>query len=1108
MELVQFVDFFDWDTLIVQTLGSTLSFSWVLCNGLFPCILKLSGSPVGILKRKNTGSISCLSNLGCTAVDAESLNVTCSLVGNTSAVASIFTVYGATLSIRNSHFSGCPCAAPGSAVQSSGSTVLIEQTHFLEIFSTDLGGSIYVSATNMSIMKSDFTSSNSDVGGGAIWASHYSNIEIYSTKFTNVQSTGFGGALGIEQSSLDLRESEFTNCSSGSGGYALFASLASSVMLDLVQLNCNSIASSPAFAVQGSSLAVSNSAFSGCSSFRDGTIISAESNSMISIEGTNFKDIHSYGSGGCIGLSTSKLSISFTKFLNVTSDGGGNAVWATLGSSIFMKSVTVSCSDRVLPNSAFKIQSSYFSAMNGSFFSCSSQTDGAILQSYDNSSAIIQYSHFQSVFSEGFGGAVSAYGSNLRILHSSFSFSSSIKGGGAVWSSSFQSCYGTNTTANTILHIDSCIFESCRTIGNGGAIFVSSDTGSLSEESLKVDILGTLFTKCNATGEGGAISLSGRIVLAFIDNVSVHGCFSDLSGGAVSIVDYSTAAVWNTRILQCSAAASGGALTVESGARLNMSDSLVFMCTSGAEGGALSVIDRGTLVLVGSFLEKNAALGLGGGALCLKNALFSIFNVTFTGNQASYGGGGAIFWQGNTFVGPQATCPVEYEASIEYCILGNASSNCAWSTCTLVDRFHHKQGNGQQNLQDFVQSQFSLSFSNNMAQYGSIIASDYKNLDILGVPDPAYPGFPMQLIVLKKDAYNQVISSDSTSVIQALQYLAGSTGPDPWVSFVGGTIGRLQQGAVSFSFGVKPFFSKIDFKSGFVSLKSQPFFYFSGTDLATDGSIVMQSSIVPVVFRESDSNGDDICPNGYILALDVDENLNGSAQCKLCPSGSYSVNPLASNPSSASSAPGCLNCPAGGNCVHGGSDVTFKFGNWTMANGMYVLIACPYGFQLVNSTTGTNHGTFAHDLQQCLKCPTGTYIINPNVGQCQTCPKGALCKSDLSCAFVYSPSFQCPTPGDSIVGDWVIADSSNIFALIGCPAGYSLESTSKVGSADLQMCKPCGVGQYIINPNTDDCQACPPGHFMNTSYLLLFSSCCRASDNFGFFVRVYRCNMS
>ena len=44
----------------------------------------------------------------------------------------------------------------------------------------------------------------------------------------------------------------------------------------------------------------------------------------------------------------------------------------------------------------------------------------------------------------------------------------------------------------------------------------------------------------------------------------------------------------------------------------------------------------------------------------------------------------------------------------------------------------------------------------------------------------------------------------------------------------------------------------------------------------------------------------------------------------------------------------------------------------------------------MNSTQGTSSGTFSPDSQECIKCPFGTYIVNPNTDVCTKCPKGEL----------------------------------------------------------------------------------------------------------------------
>ena len=97
---------------------------------------------------------------------------------------------------------------------------------------------------------------------------------------------------------------------------------------------------------------------------------------------------------------------------------------------------------------------------------------------------------------------------------------------------------------------------------------------------------------------------------------------------------------------------------------------------------------------------------------------------------------------------------------------------------------------------------------------------------------------------------------------------------------------------------------------------------------------------------------------------------------------------------------------------------------------------------------------------------------------CQTCPKGAVCSYDSSCALARPPSFKCPAAGSRVtyaIGTWKKDSYTGKYFLRDCPAGYTLVSVSRAGSEDLQECKACiSPSQYILQPE-DDCQTCPPG---------------------------------
>ena len=132
---------------------------------------------------------------------------------------------------------------------------------------------------------------------------------------------------------------------------------------------------------------------------------------------------------------------------------------------------------------------------------------------------------------------------------------------------------------------------------------------------------------------------------------------------------------------------------------------------------------------------------------------------------------------------------------------------------------------------------------------------------------------------------------------------------------------------------------------------------------------------------------------------------------------------------------------------------------------------CPRGYILVPDQDGEVNGS-----AMCTLCRPGFYSLSPlaqselsgssiNSPSCLSCPAGCKCAfggADIHCE----------------PGEWKAVDG--VFRLTSCPAGSQLiNSTTGTSqgpfSNNLQQCKACLPGQYIINPDTDTCQDCPPG---------------------------------
>lgn len=130
-------------------------------------------------------------------------------------------------------------------------------------------------------------------------------------------------------------------------------------------------------------------------------------------------------------------------------------------SSIYVRSVAFRCRNNY--KSTFKIQGSVLILSGSSFTDCNSDSDGGAIQAYDAALVTIETCNFTNIHSRGFGGAVAAHGSSLSITKSRLLNCTSKNGGGAVWSSAFQDCYGSDRLKNTQLDISLSVFVQCRT---------------------------------------------------------------------------------------------------------------------------------------------------------------------------------------------------------------------------------------------------------------------------------------------------------------------------------------------------------------------------------------------------------------------------------------------------------------------------------------------------------------------------------------------------------------------------------------------------------------------------------------------------------------------
>ena len=586
--------------------------------------------------------------------------------------------------------------------------------------------------------------------------------------------------------------------------------------------------------------------------------------------------------------------------------------------------------------------------------------------------------------------------------------------------STFRSCFSdvdgvvVQSFGNAYVSIVSCVFEDIHSIGMGGAIFVAGG---------QMNINGSVFKNCSADSGGGAIAAvtyesSGSEVqvdttVLIYTSVFDH-CLSEGNGGAIYVISQPTIffsviliELYTVELVKCSGY--GGGAIFASGADVvtNVKYCRFEACDAKVWGGAVSANDKSQIIVVNSSFFNNSAKGLGGGAIFVNDSIVSIFGSDFVLNSAPAGGGGSLFWQG--------TVPPEIRNS-------------------------------------------NMCSHQNFAVYGSCLASAFKYFDVQFVPtqsSPVYPGLSFNIVVLKKDAYNQTIKTDSSSLVQVFPILDASLASDPSLSISGKTIVRMDLGVANFTISIEPLFVVVDSTNENTQLNHLPSIYFAGQDSQTSNQLKMRSFEVHPVLAE----GSHICPRGYVLSL-TKSSLPAPGICKLCKSGTYSLNPLiglyVDNPS-------CLACPLGGECK-GGDEITFYTGEWKVSNGIFLLIGCPVGYQLINYD---ERGAFSQASQWCMRCLPDQYITDSNNASivCQTCPVGAICNGSSLTSLV----------NGSV---WTVNRNAGVYVLEHCPAGYELLNTAASGdfSFTAQECQICSAGQYCLGGITSAI-TCPQGTF-------------------------------
>ena len=211
------------------------------------------------------------------------------------------------------------------------------------------------------------------------------------------------------------------------------------------------------------------------------------------------------------------------------------------------------------------------------------------------------------------------------------------------------------------------------------------------------------------------------------------------------------------------------------------------------------------------------------------------------------------------------------------------------------------------------------------------------------------------------------------------------------------------------------------------------------------------------------------CPTGYVvISVGADGEFDGLVrECRACGRGEECT--LGS----------CRDCSV---C---------KPGYLKVREGVEACLACPVNTYRVDAGAAeeadclgcpdwsTTEGRVGESSVAGCICDGGFYrAVSRENGtekvSCVSCPIGGLC-SDGVCGLRDGLNLSC-SDGRSVVGSWVRDSNTSHFLVASCPSGYELLSTKETGCKELQECKKCGKeSEYILSPDRDECQACPPG---------------------------------
>ena len=1008
---------FDWDIITISgNATSQLSSKLNLCVDYLPCTLWLRGEAHGTVEVSGLGQIVCLSSADCSKITIQSVTFTCS--NNTK---SVFKMQGSTLIISGSAFTSCQADSDGGVVQAYDmAEVDIEASHFADIVSSGFGGAVAAYGSNLFISNSWLHNCTSRGGGGAVWASAFQDC--YGSNLT-------------QNTQLSISSSMISSCSTFGAGGAILAESGESLGGEVLDVavsyshfyQCTSKAEGGAVRITGAFVAahLQHTNIESCISDAAGGAISSSASSSLSLIACTMHNNSAQGmGGGALHLNKSYFGAFNTSIRNNRAPwgGGGALLWqgwvklaavdCPMGTERTQDSCTSEATDRSFCDmgSCAPCTVGTYSNVSGSSV-CRSCPPGTF--STEEAAQICT-----SCLAGSYSSADGANRSSVCVYCDAGTYSD--EPGLSVCRSCPPGTYSFAEDANSSQICTSCLAGTYSSVdgANRSSVCVYCGAGTYSDEpGLSV---------CRSCPPG-TYSSAEDANSSQICTSCLAGTYSSLNGANSSsvcvncVADTYSATPGSTFCISCPKGQCNNLTTNRSGlgscnpcpsfsrsypelfagAKITLSAPRSFSSFTPMGSNRKSQSNKENLFRHGYQGKKmpktqdHALVSTLSLFYCsfeqqrILEVLASVSIDTIDGLERFFSRLRLKTKASSSKEAIELVLDDDYFLSKKFGFkkkLGASSGTGSQRKKLLRGAYFNTHA--ENSLPGFIPSnvlnrsvQYSLSLcaENNSALYGPFIASDFWKLQVSEV-ETVFTGVPFNFTVAKRDAYGNLIRSDSSSVVEASPVLNGTEGVDQSTTILGSAVSKMSGGVATFLFAVKAAFSSINYGKQSVSLSAPTLLSITGQD--QESGVQMESGLVPVHVQQ----GVSVCPLGYIL---VPDQANGSAICTLCRPASYSLSPLARSPDSSINSPSCLSCPVGCKCILGGTDIQCDVGLWRAVEGVFRVVSCPAGSQLINSTAGTSQGIFSNDLQQCKACLPGQYIINPDTDECQECPQGS-----------------------------------------------------------------------------------------------------------------------